>query len=652
MTDVIKKNIGKNTIGDNKKMEVNLRTYNRSSHDLSYIWRNTQSAGTIVPFMCELALVEDTWEINLNSEVLTHPTTGPLYGSFKQEAFIFGVPHRLYNSWLHNNRTKIGLKMSDIKLPQLQFNLLQAQDQPTQDEQFKQINPSCLLAYLGKRGFGRLTHTTAIAETNAIPTLGYFDIFKNFFANKQEDNFYMITGGEKIRAVDLTPGGFFWDGIIYHGVRDQAKIQIHTNAPIEDVVIQWSYTGGIANATTTNATEFCNNDWVRKTDRPDYGDYWENLVNTTHLGLGANKEITIWRIDNGADGKLTAFPLEEIEEIRDDILATPGNVTLKFNTSSKQKLIKTLTGRPNNQSQLNTSVPQFGLCVKTYNSDLMNNWINTDWIDGENGINSISAVDVSDGSFTIDALNLAKKVYDMLNRIAVSGGTYKDWIETVYGSDYIERCETPTFEGGMSQEIVFQEVISNSATTDQPLGSLAGRGVTGHGQKGGKIKVRVTEPMYIIGVTAITPRIDYSQGNRFFTDHKTMDDMHKPQLDGIGYQDLITEEMAYWDTTISQSGEKTQYTAGKTVAWINYMTNYNRTFGNFAIPNSEAFMVLNRNYEMGDNGRISDLTTYIDPKKYNYVFADNSLSAMNFWVQIAVNITSRRAMSAKMIPNL
>ena len=38
-------------------------------------------------------------------------------------------------------------------------------------------------------------------------------------------------------------------------------------------------------------------------------------------------------------------------------------------------------------------------------------------------------------------------------------------------------------------------------------------------------------------------------------------------------------------------------TPGKSVAWIDYMTNFNRTFGNFAAGESEDFMVLNRNYE-------------------------------------------------------
>ena len=69
-------------------------------------------------------------------------------------------------------------------------------------------------------------------------------------------------------------------------------------------------------------------------------------------------------------------------------------------------------------------------------------------------------------------------------------------------------------------------------------------------------------------------------------------------------------------------------------------------------------MVLNRNYEINkETGMlkqsvIKDLTTYIDPTKYNYIFADESLDAMNFWVQIGVDWKARRMMSAKVIPNL
>ena len=52
--------------------------------------------------------------------------------------------------------------------------------------------------------------------------------------------------------------------------------------------------------------------------------------------------------------------------------------------------------------------------------------------------------------------------------------------------------------------------------------------------------------------------------------------------------------------------------ANKTVAWIDYMTNYNRTYGDLAAGEALDFMVLNRRYEVSDNNTIEDLTTYIE----------------------------------------
>lgn len=226
-------------------------------------------------------------------------------------------------------------------------------------------------------------------------------------------------------------------------------------------------------------------------------------------------------------------------------------------------------------------------------------------------------------------------------------------METVYTSGaYIERPETPVFEGGMSQYIEFDEVVSQSATEDEPLGTLAGRGKNTEQLGSGKLHFKVSEPSYIIGLCSITPQIDYSQGNDWdMIGLNTLDDFHKPALDGIGYQDSINGERAWW-TTYIKDNKIINTSAGKTVAWINYMTNFNKTFGNFASGQSESFMVLNRNYEMADDFSIQDLTTYIDPSKHNEIFADTNIDAMNFWVQTAFKIQVRRNISAKQIPNL
>ena len=87
------------------------------------------------------------------------------------------------------------------------------------------------------------------------------------------------------------------------------------------------------------------------------------------------------------------------------------------------------------------------------------------------------------------------------------------------------------------------------------------------------------------------------------------------------------------------------------------MTAVNKVYGNFADENKEMYMTLNRRYELKHLGAnqgmgIKDLTTYIDPTKFNYMWAVNDLSAQNFWVQIGCDITARRKMSAKIMPNL
>ena len=163
----ITKAIGKNTLGGGKKMNVDLRTYNRSTHDMGYIWRNTQAPGTLVPFMCEVGLPGDTWKINLQERVMTHPTIGPLFGSFKLQMDVFQCPIRLYNALLHNNALNIGLDIKKVKLPVMDV-YISAWDNPLLDGANKintdRIDPSCLLAYLGIRGYGIANENMGITQ--------------------------------------------------------------------------------------------------------------------------------------------------------------------------------------------------------------------------------------------------------------------------------------------------------------------------------------------------------------------------------------------------------------------------------------------------------------------------------------------------------
>lgn len=668
---MVKKTIGKNTLGDNNKMKVAMRDYERSTHNLSYVWRNTQAPGTLVPCMKILATPGTTYKIKADSHILTHPTVGPLFGSYKFQMDIFTVPIRLYNALLHNNALNVGLDMAKVKFPKFAITL-------GKDSSKTPWSSSSLLAYLGFRNKGRelsdsldFTH-----KFNAIPAIAYYDIFKNYYANKQEEKFYTIGVGDitevqnpttmsspiRVMARPLVGSEQNWELVtrsfmnLYYAenkiiqyVIEIADTVFPSDGNINQLILTGEYLSDATNVIGSfeitakqmagNAALSYNNQvWsipVNWHDAPEYR-------NIRLTGVKTSGSIT-----------LNEYDLEQIDKTREEILSLGSQEGLIQHEDGKgnitQKYLKDLI---NLGKEFYSSYPQVGLTIKTYQSDIFNNWINTEWIDGENGINAITAVDVSDGKLELDTLILAKKVYNMLNRIAISGGTYNDWIETVYTTDYVSRSEIPEYQGGMSSEIQFQEVVSNSAAEGEPLGTLAGRGIN-VGKKGGDITVKVTEPCYLIGICSITPRVDYSQGNDFDIMLDNLDQIHKPQLDQIGFQDLLTWKMDA-EQIVYANGVLKEYSVGKQPAWLDYMTNYNKTYGNFAVGESESFMVLNRIYKTeweGDTPKLNN-STYIDPQSYNYVFADTDLQSMNFWVQIGFDIEARIVMSAKVMPTL
>ena len=64
--------------------------------------------GTLVPCMKLVGLPGDTFDIDIDTKVLTHPTVGPLFGSYKLQIDIFTATIRLYNAMLHNNALNVG----------------------------------------------------------------------------------------------------------------------------------------------------------------------------------------------------------------------------------------------------------------------------------------------------------------------------------------------------------------------------------------------------------------------------------------------------------------------------------------------------------------------------------------------------------------
>ena len=123
--------------------------------------------------------------------VRTLPTTGPLFGSFKLQIDYFSVPVRLYQASLHMNLLNIGMDMKNVLLPIMDVRA----KNPVRDVIRRgKFNQSSIMSYLGLRGGMETIEGTTVVNMrrNSLALLAYYDVFKNYYANKQEKKAYYI----------------------------------------------------------------------------------------------------------------------------------------------------------------------------------------------------------------------------------------------------------------------------------------------------------------------------------------------------------------------------------------------------------------------------------------------------------------------------
>lgn len=656
----ITKTLGGDRLGSGNKQKVEMHGYERTSFNVSRIFRSTMAPGTLVPFFQQIATPGTTFDIEVDAEVNTHPSIGPLFGSYKLQCDFFRIPMRLYNSLMHNDTVNIGRDMSQVKFPQIELTAKSVTDfSAIEDINTYQINPSSLLAYLGIRGIGsNNSGNDQVRRFNAMGIIGYWDTVKNYYAAKFEEIAAVIHANTStwtaaniasiqtyfnasFTAIPKVPPGVAAPQTFAQGM--QIVINWTGTAPTDEELnlITFSTDRGLVTATEIVESWYVSGanaiaGYIKADLIPGGVSYWYNAAFNTVR-----------------QPRIETFPLENIDLMKKEILALwDTSNALVINDADLipyKYLYEHTNGIPN------VTCSQEGLALKTYQSDLFNNWLKTENIDA---LSTATAINTAGGSFTIDTFIFNKKMYDLLMRVNVAGGSSDDWLEAVYAHEQHSQPEKPVYMGGLIKEVVFQEVVSNSESeSGQPLGTLAGKGTLAQKHKGGKVVIRCDEPSWIMAIVSLTPRVDYSQGNKWFVHLETWDDLHKPQFDQMGFQESITEERAHWDT-FWDNGSSTWVTksAGKIPAWLNYMTDINETYGNFAIPTNEMFMTLNRRFEADtesfDLPNIADLTTYIDPSKFNFIFAETALDAQNFWVQIGLNVVARRKQSGKVMPNI
>jgi len=647
--------LGGDRLGVEGKMTVEMNGFPTAPANMRQIWQNTQSPGTLPVVLTEVLLPGDKGSLKFNARVDTLPTLGPLFSSFKLQIDTFIAPWRLYNSRMRGNMTGVGLTMNTVKLPTMTLTALPTAE-GTDDIDNSQINPSCLLKYLGLSGVGIAPTEEEERTFNAVDLLIYWDIYERYYANQQEKRGAVVHCGDGVVTSKTITA-------IVASNADSSVNAVLDEAPAMDVMfvisagstIEISFTGMTPPDLKQVYVRLVNAGLVSLEDL--FTGAYSNTSSTTIQGVinvsrWGTDTIKNWQYETGSTPRTVKprvqfFDLTNIDDVRHEVLSF--NQTTPYSINSANLAPYKYLFESGMPDMPNILCSQEGLGIKTHISDINNNWVDTTYM---SNVASASAVSTVGNQFTIDSFLLAEKLYQVLLRVAVSGGTVDDWMDATYGMKPSGKMEMPMFIGGMSEEVQFQAKYSMAATEGQPLATLAGTGGLGGNRKGGYVRINeVKEPSTLMVIASLTPRVVYTQGNKWSLNLSSVDDLFKPKLNGIGFEDLQTETLAWWD--VKHNGTTwVKKSAGKRPAWQNYRTAVHKAFGNFAIPNNIMYMTLARRYEYDETTGIQDLTSYVDPNKFNFIFAEADLSAMNFWVQIECDLQLQRQVAARVMPNL
>lgn len=250
--------IGGERLGSGNKVQVELHDYKMNSFNQSQIFRSSLAPGLLYPFCRLVGTNHGTFDIDLSTIVRTLPTQGPLFGSFKLQIDLFSVPFRLYQGILHNNPVELGLNMNKVYLPKIIIGTQEGSDAPRvlgSNDDNRQINDNSLMKYLGLSGIGTnptieeneegSRSDTVQRKINAIPVLAYYDIFKCYYSNKQEEDAYVITPGTveegktALRGIWIEKGEFNYYEIPYSG--NEINIQKFDTEPQQVKVVLYYY---------------------------------------------------------------------------------------------------------------------------------------------------------------------------------------------------------------------------------------------------------------------------------------------------------------------------------------------------------------------------------------------------------------------------
>lgn len=408
--------LGGDRLGSGNKQKVELHNYMMNSFNLEQDFKSSMAPGVLYPFLKSIGTNHGTFDIDLDSFMRTLPTKGPLFGSYKLQLDIFSCPFRLYQGILHNNPIDLGMKMKQVYLPKLMYQTVDGANAPKvvgTNEDTEQVSTNALIKYLGISGAGH--HSGYASQTriirrkfNAVPILAYYDIFKQYYSNKQEEMAYVIEPGnfsyqeqepseiqitwgeeEDATATYKLPGRTPQITRLFQSTGKILRYVKITGKNINPSLIKFTIRSG---------SRVLGDDYIGnfgRTSRNNNSYIWEPNIDELDNNFNDWTVLTLYFEPNGtkinSDIVLTPFNLKNIDDMRNMILST-NKIGQEFIIGDQDMwgldsgtdgtgLPYSTLFKVTEEGISYNAFKENGLLVKTYQSDLFNNWLDNEYVD-------------------------------------------------------------------------------------------------------------------------------------------------------------------------------------------------------------------------------------------------------------------------------
>lgn len=607
------------------------------SHDISL----TADVGYVKPVFVDRILPNTRVKLDINTASFANATIAPLYGRYRVKYLAFWAPDRLYmGDWQDGGAVMPGDDFFYPLLPMPILNSYGISVAPTLSTEPDRLGliapesvgdftisrwttfpytgisspyvpPTSLIEYLGAYAaytqtadwYDPVSSVAGVSDTykvgiprasNAFSFLAFWDIYRNFILNVQEENFYIRTRGFKpeVEAKVYDQESDQWVDFTY-----QAQFPADAAVPRESLdgffrrVKRWNTQGGNCNVTQ----------------------FWEESVGIPIL---PQKDVVPRANFNGIGSP-------SLNDFDNYILRDEFHYLLPF---------------------------------APYQPDMFSSWISNENVELEQSKSTVyvenNKFTMEQWKVASRIQNMMRKslfknsdfaeYIDVQYGVRPSTGITKPMFLGAFVSDIIFQDVVSSAQTGSGSDL----------QNNDALGSRAGYGVGRDTDKENFVDFTSKEPGTFMILQIIMPEVFYFEGRDLMYDKQNFAEEFNPEYDAIGYQDLHLSQMnicpnlskdpfgrAKWNSDF----ESYDRAVAQQPYAMEHMVKYNQLKGMMVMPNYYQKWTLARSFNYNRGNLSADflpgrtlLSTYPFPEMYNNIF-QNEQGVDNFQFYLSLD---------------